>query len=242
MQLDGKRVLIMGGTSGIGLATARKFADAGADVVVNGRDEEKCHAVAEELGVVSVAGDARRDEDVQRVVDAAGAIDHIVIAVSGGEGGGSFADLDLGVLARAFDAKFWAHVRILRAAMGALAPDASITFVTAGSARAALPGTAGLAAINGAVEAMVGPLAAELAPRRVNAVSPGVVRTPWWSALPEDEREALFAGFADALPVRRIGEAGDIAQAIFLCATNGYMTGTVLDCAGGGQLATLSAL
>jgi NAD(P)-dependent dehydrogenase (short-subunit alcohol dehydrogenase family) len=237
-----QRALIMGGTSGIGLATARTFAGKGIDVVINGRDEAKCRAVAEELGVTAVPGDARDDADVRRVIDAADTIDHLVIAVSGGEGGGPFATLDVDTLARAFEAKFWAHVRVLQAALDALAPEASITLVTAGSARAALPATAGLAAINGALEAMVGPLAAELAPRRVNAVSPGVVRTPWWNGMPEDDREALFSGFADVLPVRRIGEPEDVAQAIVLCALNGYMTGTVLDCSGGGQLATASGL
>jgi NAD(P)-dependent dehydrogenase (short-subunit alcohol dehydrogenase family) len=236
------RALIMGGTSGIGLATARRFGAAGVDVVVNGRDADKCRAVADEHGITAVPGDARSDADVQRVVDAADTIDHLVIAVSGAEGGGPFANLDLAVLERAFEGKFWAHVRILRAALDALAPDASITLVTAGSARAALPGTAGLAAINGALEAMVGPLAAELAPRRVNAVSPGVVRTPWWDGMPAEEREAMFGRFADVLPARRIGEPDDVAEAIVLCATNRYITGTVLDCAGGGQLATASGL
>src|SRR5919108_6165042 len=109
-----QRALIMGGTSGIGLATARTFAGKGIDVVINGRDEAKCRAVAEELGVTAIAGDARDDADIRRVIDAAGTIDHLVIAVSGGEGGGPFASLDVTTLDRAFDAKFWAHVRVLR--------------------------------------------------------------------------------------------------------------------------------
>jgi NAD(P)-dependent dehydrogenase (short-subunit alcohol dehydrogenase family) len=119
-----------------------------------------------------------------------------------------------------------------------LADDGAIVFVTAGSARAALPGTAGLAAINGALEAMVAPLAAELAPRRVNAVSPGVVDTPWWDAQGPGVREATFEAYATALPVGRIGRPDDVAAAIVALATNGYVTGSVLDCAGGGQLAT----
>jgi NAD(P)-dependent dehydrogenase (short-subunit alcohol dehydrogenase family) len=85
---------------------------------------------------------------------------------------------------------------------------------------------------------MVRPLAAELAPLRVNAVSPGVVDTPWWSGFPEDARKALFAEFAAKLPVGRVGQAEDIAQAVLLAATNGYLTGTVIECTGGGHLAS----
>jgi NAD(P)-dependent dehydrogenase (short-subunit alcohol dehydrogenase family) len=240
MTLDGKRALVIGGSSGIGLAAARKFAGAGATVLINGRNRDKLDAAVAELGdgAVALAGDARSDDDVRRVIEAAAPIDHLVLAASGTAGGGPLESLDHAALVDAFDAKFWVHLRVLRAAVPALAPDASVTFVTAGSARAALPGTAGLAAINGAIEAMVGPLAAELAPCRINAVSPGVIRTGWWNGMPEPDREELFSGFEAALPVQRIGEPDDVAQAIFLCATNGYMTGTVLDCAGGGQLAT----
>src|SRR5262249_3698954 len=113
----------------------------------------------------------------------------------------------------------------------------SITLVTSSSARAAVPGTAGLAAVNGALTAMVGPLAAELAPLRVNAVAPGVIRTPWWDSTPFEQREAAFAGVAATMPAGRVGEPEEVAEAILFLATNGYVTGTVLDCAGGGHLA-----
>lgn len=110
--------------------------------------------------------------------------------------------------------------------------------MTAGSARAALPGTSGLAAINGALQAMVGPLAAELAPRRVNAVSPGVIDTPWWDGQTTELRQNTFDTIADWVPAGRVGDSADVAAAIIALATNGYITGTVLDCSGGPQLAT----
>jgi len=238
------RVLVVGGSSGIGAATARRFAAEGAEVLVSGRDERKLARVVEALGDRGAAlpADARDSAAVRALMQQAGPLDHLVITVSGAAGGGPFATLPLADLREGFAAKFWPYVELLQAALPALAERASVTLVTAGSARAALPGTSGLAAINGALEAMVGPLAAELAPRRVNAVSPGVVRTPWWDALPTEQREAVFAGFAAALPVRRIGEAEEIAAAIVALATNGFVTGTVLDVAGGGQLASGAGL
>jgi NAD(P)-dependent dehydrogenase (short-subunit alcohol dehydrogenase family) len=108
--------------------------------------------------------------------------------------------------------------------------------VTAGSARSAIPATAGLAAINGALEAMIRPLAVELAPLRINAVSPGVIDTPYWDAMPTDRKEAIFAQAMRKLPVGRLGSAQDIAEAIAFVATNGFMTGKVIECDGGGRM------
>jgi NAD(P)-dependent dehydrogenase (short-subunit alcohol dehydrogenase family) len=233
-RLDNQTVVVMGGSSGIGAATARRFAQAGARVLVNGRDPDKCAVAAEQIGGEAAVADASDRAQLDALFARAGTVDHLVIGVSGAAGGGPLAELDPDVLHAAFTAKFWAHLHTLQAALPHLAPNASITLITAGSARAALPGTAGLAAINGALQAMVGPLAAELAPRRVNAVSPGVVDTPWWAGVPE--REQIFATFAKALPVRRIGDSEDVAAAIHMVATNGFMTGTITDVDGGGHL------
>jgi NAD(P)-dependent dehydrogenase (short-subunit alcohol dehydrogenase family) len=100
--------------------------------------------------------------------------------------------------------------------------------VSAASAGAPLPGVAGLAAINGALEAMIPALAIELKPIRVNAISPGVIDTPWWHGVPEPDRSALFAQYAAASPVGRIGSADDVAQAITSLIANGFVTGTVI--------------
>jgi NAD(P)-dependent dehydrogenase (short-subunit alcohol dehydrogenase family) len=145
-----------------------------------------------------------------------------------------------GLLRRAFDAKFWGHVTTVQAVLPHLAPDGSITLLGGVSARAAMSGIAGIAAINGAVEALVKPLATELAPIRVNGVSPGFVDTPWWSGLPEDARRGFFAQAAAVLPVRRIATADDIADAVVLAATNPNLTGTVIETDGGARLVSMS--
>ncbi|WP_242705504.1 MULTISPECIES: SDR family oxidoreductase [Streptomyces] len=167
-----------------------------------------------------------------------GTIDHLVIAASGGAGSGPFAQLDLDQLAAGFDGKFWPHIRILQAALPHLCKDGSITLITSASGHAALPGTAGLAAVNGALAAMVPPLAVELAPLRINAVSPGVIDTPWWDQVPAEQREALFHGLAATTPAGRVGRPEDVAQAIHMLAANTFVTDIVLDCTGGANLPT----
>jgi NAD(P)-dependent dehydrogenase (short-subunit alcohol dehydrogenase family) len=232
------RVVIIGGSSGIGEATARLFALRGAEVVIAGRNAEKLDHALERIG----SGDRRvldatAPEAVVRFFADVGAFNHLVLSVSGGAGGGPFASLDLSRLRHGFEAKFWAYLTAMQATLPHIRQGGSITLVTAGSARAAMAGTAGLAAINGALEAMVRPLAVELAPVRVNAVSPGVIDTPWWSAVPAQQRDAMFAQAAEALPVGRVGTPEDVAEAIGFVATNGFMTGTVIECDGGGRFA-----
>jgi len=109
----------------------------------------------------------------------------------------------------------------------------SVTMISAASARAALPGTVALAAVNGAIERIVSPLAAELAPVRVNAVSPGVVDTAWWDFLAAEEREAQFAAVAGSVPAGRVAAPADVAGAVAYLAGAGLVTGTILPVDGG---------
>jgi NAD(P)-dependent dehydrogenase (short-subunit alcohol dehydrogenase family) len=99
-----------------------------------------------------------------------------------------------------------------------------------------MPGTAGLAAINGAIEAAVPTLAKELAPTRINAVSPGVIDTPWWDAMPEEAKATIFRQAAERLPVRRVGRPEDVAQAIVFLVHDSFVTGTIIEVDGGGHL------
>jgi NAD(P)-dependent dehydrogenase (short-subunit alcohol dehydrogenase family) len=102
-----------------------------------------------------------------------------------------------------------------------------------------MPGTAGIAALNGAVEALVKPLAVELAPIRVNGVSPGVVDTPWWAGLPAEARSGYFAQVERTVPARHIGTAEEVAELVAVAATNSNITGTVLETDGGARLVSI---
>lgn len=241
MSFDGQHVVVMGASSGIGEATAQAFAAAGARVVISGRAKDRLDAAAQRIGhrVEPYELDATDPGAVTAFFGTAGSLDHLVLALSGGPVGlGPLADLDDASLRQAFDGKLFAHIRVLRAAIPALGPGSSVTIISASSARAAFPGTAGLAAVNGALEAIVPPLAVELAPVRINAVSPGIIDTPWWAGFPEAQRAALFDSAAAATPVGRIGRPQDIAASVLYLAANGFVTGTVLECTGGANLPT----
>jgi NAD(P)-dependent dehydrogenase (short-subunit alcohol dehydrogenase family) len=238
--MQGQTALVVGGSSGIGLATARAFAQAGAATHVVGRSQEKLDAIAADGGIATHRADASARDQIGAVLAEIAPIDHVVLTASSSRGAGPFPDLDLAVVREALDGKLGPYLTTMQAALPHLAERASITLVSAISARTGIPGAAGLAAVNGAVEALVAPLARELAPVRVNGVSPGLVDTPWWAGLPDDARDEYFAQAAAQLPVGRIAAAEDVAACIVLAATNPNLTGTVLECDGGARLVALS--
>ncbi len=244
MSFDGQRVVIIGGSAGIGEATAKAFATRGAAVTITGRSKERLDEAARRIGhpVDAAELDATDRAALDAFFAVAGTVDHLVLAASpGAVGAGPIADLDENALRQAFEGKVFAHIKAIQAALPRLAPAGSITIVTAASARAAFAGTTALAGANGALEAIVGPLAVELAPLRVNAVSPGVIDTHWWNAMPDEQRQAYFAAVAAVSPVRRVGQPEDVAEAIVYLAGAGFVSGSVLECTGGSHL-TAAAL
>ncbi len=238
MDWNEQKVVVLGGSSGMGLATVSRLAQAGANVVAVGRDRAKLDKALSGLGgqVAGVALDCTDRAALDRFFGGIGNIDHLVLTLSGGEGAGRFAELDLAALRRGFEAKFWPQLEAAQASLPAMRRDGSMTFLTSISARMANPGTAGLGAINGALERMIGTLARELAPMRINAVSPGVVDTAWWDRFPADFKEDIFRQQTETLPVRRVGQPQDVAHAIQFLMENTFMTGAVIECDGGLRL------
>lgn len=223
------RALVMGGTSGIGLATAERLTAEGMEVTVTGRDATKLTAVEGRVKHAEQV-DATDHAQVAAFLDRLGEIDHLVLAFSpGAVAVGPIGDLTMDAVRTAFEGKLFGYLFAIQHAR----VTGSITLVSAASARGALPGTVALAAANGAVERMVAPLAAELAPVRVNAVSPGVIDTPWWSFLDADAKRAQFESAAAAQPISRVGVARDVADAIAYLVGAPFVTGAVLPVDGG---------
>ncbi|AIO64841.1 SDR family oxidoreductase [Burkholderia oklahomensis] len=233
---NGKRVLVVGGSSGIGAAAARAFVALGADVTIASRDANKLAAAAREIG--GAVRQAVLDTTDAPVVDAffadAGPFDHVIVSAAQTPSGPA-RQLPLADAQAAMDSKFWGAYRVARAAR--IAPGGSLTFVSGflsvrPSASSVLQG-----AINAALEALARGLALELAPVRVNTVSPGLIATPLWSKLDDAARDAMYASAAARLPARRVGQPEDVANAIVYLASTPYATGSTVLVDGGGAIA-----
>ena len=235
--MSSQHVAIIGGSSGIGLATAAHLLEKGYRVTITGRDAAKLQAAGQSLNgdIATVTMDAADFASLGDVFRAIGPVDHLVLALGGGNGAGPFATVDLADLRKGFEQKTMAHFACAQACLPHLSREGSITFVSAASAQAAMPGTAGLGAINAAIAALAPILAVELKPIRVNCVSPGVVDTPWWD-FTAGQREQTFAGFAARTPVGRVGQPREIAEAIAFLIGNGFTSGHTLICDGGIRL------
>jgi NAD(P)-dependent dehydrogenase (short-subunit alcohol dehydrogenase family) len=235
---NGRHVAVIGGSTGIGLAAAQRFVERGDRVTIGGRDRERLAAALSVLGesARAIAVDGTDADSLRRFYAEAKTIDDLIITVTRRGGAGPAAGLADADLLGAFAGKTVAHLVAVALALPTLATHGSITLVTAGSAQSALPGTAGLAAVNGALEAAIPALARELGPLRINAVSPGVIETGWWDAVPEEARRETFSTFAQRAPVGRNGTAEDVAKAINALVENGFITGVVLPCDGGLRL------
>jgi NAD(P)-dependent dehydrogenase (short-subunit alcohol dehydrogenase family) len=234
MSIEGRRVVVIGGSSGIGLATARAAAARGARVLIASRDPAKLEAARASLGrgVEALVLDVTDPLAVSSFFERAGAVDHLV-STTVARASGPLPELDFDAARHAFETKLWGPMHVIRTALPLLGWDGSITLTAGTAAWSPMPGGSATAAVNGAVAALVRTLAVELAPVRVNAVSPGIVRTPTWDAVPQEQRTAMFERIASKLPVGRVGEPDDIAAAYLYLMENEFSTGTVLHVEGG---------
>jgi NAD(P)-dependent dehydrogenase (short-subunit alcohol dehydrogenase family) len=238
MSLDGKRVVILGGTSGIGLATARAAEREGAAVVIaSSRRERLDRALASlrsgtEGEVVDVADEAQ----VRALFERIGAFDHLVFTA------GETLQLEPLAATQVERARGFVNVRFWGAFMAAkygsphIGPGGSITLTNGIAGLRPRKGWTVAASICGAMEALTRALAVELAPIRVNAVCPGTVRTELWSGMTESARETMYRDAAQRLPVGRVGEADELAETYLYLMREGFSTGQVIVVDGGAVL------
>jgi NAD(P)-dependent dehydrogenase (short-subunit alcohol dehydrogenase family) len=234
--MQSKRVLVVGGSSGIGAATAAAFAENGAHVTIVSRSIEKLAAVKEQAKhpYDMAALDVTDNAAVEQFFASREAFDHVVITAAQ-TATGPVRQLALDDAIAAMNSKFWGAYRVARAAR--INAGGSLTLVSGFLAVRPNKMSVLQGAINAALEALSRGLALELSPVRVNTVSPGLIETPLWSRMPAEARDAMFEAAAGRLPARRIGQASDVAQAILYVASNGYATGSTVLVDGGGAIA-----
>lgn len=230
--LNGKTVVVIGGSSGIGAAVAEQARSRGAQVVLAGRRLSS----ALHNGLRSDPVDVTDNASLQRLFESVGRFDHLVYTAGPAVQAKNLQDTDLQLAQDNFNVKLWGALRAIQLALPFLDEHGSIVLTSGQLGRKLVPGQFIKIGINAATEALGKQLAKELAPRRVNVVSPGVIDTPAYAGLSEDQREAMYAKVGQALPVGRVGQAYEVAAGYVLAMENAFMTGSVIDIDGGGLL------
>ncbi len=230
MQLAGKKVVVVGGSSGIGLSTAELAKSEGAEVIIASRSVEKLNAAATKLGVRAVQTDVSSDDSVVNLFRQCGPVDHVVVTAAQLKTG-PFKSVSMDDVRSTMEGKFWGAWRCARAAD--IRAGGSLTLVSGFLSVRPRPNSAIVGAANGALESLARSLALELAPVRVNCVSPGIVDTPIRAGMPEAARREMLAKAAAALPVGRVGVGEDIARQILTFMTVGFASGSIVYLDGG---------
>src|SRR5688572_231674 len=233
MPLAGKRVVVIGGSEGMGYAVAQAAAASGAQVLIASRSAQKLAAARATLGgaVETDTLDVTDEARVRAFFERCGAIDHLVTtaAVVNRK---PFFEVTAAEGHAAFESKFWGQFYAARYAAPQIRGNGSIVFFSGISSRKGMPGLVVTSAINGAVEALCRSLALTLAPVRVNAVCPGFIDTPGHDD-PAGRRRQVLAQVAAAIPARRVGTPAEVAQTALYLMQSEFTTGTVVDIDGG---------
>ena len=230
MDVSGKKAIVFGGTSGIGLATSRQLAALGATVVAVSRDPSKAGDVP--AGIELKKCDVRDREALAQLFEECAPFDILISAATGGSRAiGPFLEMDMEGYQASFD-KLWGYANVVRFGTQHLSKDGAIVLVSGAPARKTKPGQVALSSVGGSVEAFVRAVAPEIAPRRLNVVSPGVIDTPMVPVKGE-ERTTLYKQMTANNLIPRAGTSDEVAKAIVFMVENDFVTGTTIDVDGG---------
>ena len=230
MDIAGKKAIVLGGTSGIGLETSLTLVEKGASVVAVSRDPSKAGDVP--VGIRLAALDTRDAGAVEAFFNVEGDIDILVNSATGGSRAfGPFMEMDMKGFQGSFD-KLWGYANVLRYGISHVHENGSIVLVSGSPARKPKRGQIALSAVGSAVEALARAIAAEIAPKRINVVSPGIIDTPM-VALSGHDRTKHYKNVTKAHLIDRPGNPAEVTKGIVFAIENDFITGTTIDVDGG---------
>ncbi len=239
-QLDSRHVVVIGGSSGIGFAVARRALAEGATVTIGSSNPDKLAAAQARLGegVSAHPVNVRDEASVEQFFDATGTLDHLVYTAGdwGGARGTHIADLDLAAAADVFAVRFWGALAAVRHGLAHIDAAGSITLTDGGIAHRPRPGAVLSTAMAGAIEHLTRGLAVELAPLRVNCVCPGYVETEVWDSMSADARAAFLHKATARQPLPRAAAPAELAESYLYAMLGTFATGQVLIADGGMSL------
>jgi NAD(P)-dependent dehydrogenase (short-subunit alcohol dehydrogenase family) len=236
--LRGKRVVVLGGSSGIGLAVAQQASEQGAELVIVSSNAQRNQEAVKSLGGKAEGHtlDLMDERAIQIFFEKLGSFDHFVFTAGDTLHLSELAAMDLKNARKAFELRYWSALAAVKYGSPRIRTGGSVVLTTGIAGQRPYKGWVVAASVCGTVEALTRALAVELAPLRVNAVSPGVVRTNLWQNMTEQEREAMYESIGKKLLVGRAGEASDIARVYLFLMQEGYSTGQIVVVDGGAVL------
>jgi NAD(P)-dependent dehydrogenase (short-subunit alcohol dehydrogenase family) len=235
-QLAGQRVVVIGGSAGIGLETARLARDAGAEVIITARDEARLEHAGGELGARTAAFDATDFNRLEQFFAALGEpIDHVLMT-GPGPYYAPLSEFDFEAAGRDVHSHLFLPIQIARSAVGRVRPGGTLLFMGGTGGRRTAVGLTLIAALSAAMPALTKNLALELAPIRVNLIAAGFVDTPLSATLLGDQLDERREQLRDTLPIRRVVGPADVAALAIHLMANTALTGATFDIDGGQQL------
>jgi NAD(P)-dependent dehydrogenase (short-subunit alcohol dehydrogenase family) len=230
MNINGKKAIIFGGTSGIGLSATQMLSDKGAQVIAVSRNPEKLDNLPK--NVTTHRLNVLDREAIEKFFHDQGEFDILVNSATGGSRAvGPFLSMDLDGYKASFD-KLWGYTNVVRYGTKFLKDTGNIVLVSGSPARKCRPGQIAISSVGGAVEAFARGIAPEIAPKRINIVSPGIIDTPM-SPLQGKERDEFYKNTTNSNLIPRSGTPDEVAQGIIFAIENEFITGTTIDIDGG---------
>lgn len=237
--LKGQKIVVVGGSSGIGLGVAKAALEGGAEVVIVGRSPQKLQAAEKRLGgrVKGIAADMIKEADIAKLFDEVGAFDHLVSTAGTPPPNYPIGDTDMEFVRGFVDNKLIGAVMLAKHAVRGLKKGGSMIFTSGiNKDRPPVPGGSVVSAIAGSFSYFARALAQELAPTRINIVSPGWVDTPMWDELVGEAKSGYFAAMAGRVPAGKVAAAADVAPAYLYLMEAEFMTGETIHIDGGQRL------